>query len=76
MILVMSQSQQGYSGDELDIAGIVADIRHGLAFVQAAQGYGAVVIKIELRQGGITAWSVAPEITRKPHTPKKLTDVS
>jgi len=72
----MSQSQQVYNATELDIAGIVEDIRQGLAFVQAAQGYGAVVIKIELRQGGITAWSVAPEVTRKPHSTKKLTEVS
>ena len=61
----MTQTHNAATDPE-DIAGIVEDIRRGLAFVRAAHGYGEVVIRIEVKPGGITDWDVAPKFTRKP----------
>lgn len=52
--------------DPEDLAAIIEDVRRGLAFVRNAQGYGEVVVRIQVRPQGIADWDVAPKFTRKP----------
>jgi len=53
--------------DPEDLAAIVEDVRRGLKFVRTGgQGYGEVVLRIQVRPKGIADWDVAPKFTRKP----------
>jgi len=52
--------------DPEDLAAIVEDIRRGLAFVRGAQGYGEIVVRIQVRPEGLAGWEVAPGFSRKP----------
>jgi hypothetical protein len=55
--------------DVTDLAAIREDIVEGLAFIRNAQGYGEVVVRIQLRKGTITGWEVGPSFTRRPRVP-------
>jgi hypothetical protein len=52
--------------DPEDLAAIVEDVRRGLQFIRNAQGFGEVVVRIQVRPGGIADWDVAPRFVRKP----------
>lgn len=52
--------------DNDDIQAIVEDIVTGLRIIRGAQGYGELVIEIQVRPHGIAQWSVAPAFSRKP----------
>lgn len=52
--------------DPEDLAAIIEDVRRGLRFVRDAQGFGEIVVRIQVRPQGIADWDVAPKFTRKP----------
>ncbi len=52
--------------DPEDLAAIVEDVRLGLQFIRNAQGFGEVVVRIQVRPQGIADWDVAPRFVRKP----------
>ncbi len=61
------QNNKKATADAEYLAAIVEDVRLGLEFVRAAQGYGEVIVNIKVRPQGIADWDVAPRFTRKPH---------
>lgn len=54
------------ASDAEDVAAIVEDIRRGLDFIRRGQGYGRVVVTIEVRPTGLAGWEVGPTFSRKP----------
>lgn len=52
--------------DDGDLAAILEDVRECLLFIRQAQGYGEIVVRIQVRPGGFAGWEVAPSFTRKP----------
>ncbi len=54
------------STDPEDLAAIVEDVRRGLQFIRAAQGYGEVTVTIEVRPDGLAHWAISTKFTRKP----------
>lgn len=61
------QDNKNVTTDSEHLAAIVEDLRRGLDFIRAAQGYGEVAVHIQVRPNGIADWDVAPRFTRKPH---------
>lgn len=57
--------------DSEHLAAIVEDLRLGLEFIRAAQGYGEVAVCVQVRPNGIADWDVAPRFTRKPEKPNR-----
>jgi hypothetical protein len=52
--------------DSDDIEAIVRDMVTGLRFIRSAEGYGELVVEIQVRPHGIAQWRVAPAFSRKP----------
>jgi hypothetical protein len=49
-----------------DIEAIVRDMETGLRFIRSAEGYGALVVEIQVRPHGTAQWRVIPAFSRKP----------
>jgi hypothetical protein len=62
----MTQMSTKADTDPENLAAIVEDVRRGLQFIRHAQGYGEVLVRIQVRPQGIADWDVAPKFTRKP----------
>ncbi len=52
--------------DPVDLAAIVEDIRRGVQFIRAAEGYGEVTVTLQVRPAGFAGWDMATKISRKP----------
>lgn len=52
--------------DPEDLAAIVEDVRRCVAFVRQADGYGEVMVRVQVRPQGFAGWDVSPMVSRKP----------